>query len=507
MISPTRFLDAPHMPYQSLLRLKYDTCSALLFGALLLFLGGCDQKKVQRLEIDNQESTPATVRAYPCTVLVVGQESIKESLERQWSARHDSEFSVQTISESDFAATDFQIQQGVDVVVYPAGMMIELIHRGSIVELKPTIYQGDSFNKSDLLKHFRKSGIRYDSKTWAVPCGGVLFGLLYQPDALAITDSELPETWSQLIRWGEKLAARSQENAGQQTRNRQPTPTKIAIPLSKGWAANSFVAVAAAYARQKGRLSVLFERRTMKPLITSESFVRALDEIKALASLNPDCLKMTPEDVLQSLVDGRLAAGITWPTVSVAAVSDNDAVGTLLVSALPGSDRYFDESTQAWGTRARRESRVVNLHGIGSLLASQTKISRRAQSAVEFLNWLPESTISQTLFAQDPLRGPFRVTHLGDVETWIGDDYGLEFETSFASHLKEAHDQTLIMALPSILRQGAYMKILDDEIGDCLKSDLGSKATLEKVAKSWEALTDSIGRKTQSNILRRNSNF
>lgn len=490
------------MRYQCWTPFKTDIRTTLLVsGLLLLFLGGCEQKKGQRLTIDDNQPSPALSRAHPCTILIIGKDSIKESLTRQWLARHDSEFKVQTISEEACAAADFEIEKGVDIVIYPANLMIELIHRDRIVELGRSVYESDTFNKNDLLKHFRKSGIRYNSKTWAVPCGGALFGLLYQAKALASTESEVPETWSQLIRWGQRLKEQSARSAGPQTSSR------IGIPLAEAWAARTFIAAAAPYARQKGRLSVLFERRTMKPLITSEGFVKALGELKSLTKLNPDCLELTPLDIFQSLLNGNLSAGITWPSHSASEKSGNNAGRMLLVHALPGSNTYFDESTQTWGTRPSRDSNVVNLHGLNNLLASQTKISRRPQSAVKFLNWLSESTISQTLFANDPQLGPFRVTHLGDVKAWIGDAHSLEFEKSFTAHLKEAHEHALIMTLPNILRQREYMEILDTEIRACLKSDLPAKQTLEKVAKQWDALTDSIGRKTQSDILRRNSNF
>ena len=481
-----------------------------LIGLLLVLSSGCEEKQGQRLTINDSQSTSAPARAFPCTVLVIGEPTIEEPLQRQWSARQDSEFTIKMASIKESFEADFEIPPDVDVVIYPAQLMIELIHRGRIKELKSSIYESEAFNKNDLLKHFRKSGIRYNSKTWAVPCGGPLFALIYQPDALTQTKTQLPENWSQLIRWAERLAAQANSSSdrsdGAKTDDANVAP-RIAVPLAEGWAAKTFVAVAAPYARQKGRLSVLFQRRTMKPLITSEAFVRALDELKALSKLNPASLNMTPADVLKGLVDGQLAAGVTWPTSAISPTSDATTAQTLLIHSFPGSNTYFDESTQSWGTRQSTEPNVVNLHGLKGLLASQTKNSRRPQSAAEFLKWLPESSISQTLFSTDESLGPFRTTHLGDTQAWIGNHFSREFETAFANQLKDAHDQTLIMTLPRILRQGAYLEILDAEIRAALKSDLPSKATLEKVAAAWEALTEEIGRKTQSDLLRRNSNF
>ncbi len=477
---------------------------------LMVLMSGCEQKTGQRLEIDAPDASTEVSRAYPCTVLVIGDGEIAEPLQRQWSAQHDSEFNIKTTSVKEIAQSDFEIPQEIDVVVYPSEIMIELVHRGRIAELKPSIYQSPSFNKNDLLKHFRKSGIRYDSKTWAVPCGGPMFSLIYQPDALERTQTRIPETWGQLIRWAErlkKLPSGSQANSNQSNTGNATPARDIAVPLAEGWAAKTFIAVAAPYARQKGRLSVLFQRRTMQPLITSEAFVRALDELKSLTALNPANLELTPDAILQGLLDGDGAAGMTWPTTAVSPSSSAPASPTLMVHSLPGSNTYFDESTKSWATRQSGEPNVVDLHGMESLLASQTKNSRRPQSAAEFLNWLTESSISQTLFRANPSRGPFRITHLGDTKAWIGDHFSPEFETAFTNQRKDAHDQALIMTLPKILRAGEYLKILDDEIRVALKSDLSSKKTLEKVAAAWEALTDQIGRKTQSDLLRRNSNF
>lgn len=479
-------------------------------GLTLIFFGGCEEKKVQRLTINEDQSSSVSARALPCNVLIIGKPEISESLQRQWSARHDSEFNVKTTSVEEISAADFEIPEDVDVVVYPSEIMIELIHRGRIRELQTSIYQSADFNKSDLLKHFRKSGIRYDSKTWAVPCGGPLFALIYQPDALTRTQTQIPERWSHVIRWAERLA--EQEDGGSidsDPANVGDTSVmrKIAVPLAPGWAAQTFIAAAAPYARQKGRLSVLFERRTMKPLITSEAFVRALDEIKALTKLNPANLNMTPADIMQALLNGQLAAGITWPSSALSPAADVAAAQSLQIQSLPGSNTYFDESTQSWSTRPSSEPNVVDLHGMRGLLASATRNSRRRQSAAAFLKWLPESSISQTLFSADESMGPFRSTHLGDAQAWIGDHFAPEFETAFADHLKNAHDRALIMTLPKILRRGDYLEILDTEIRNAIAADLPSQKALEKVAAAWETLTEAIGRKTQSDLLRRNSNF
>lgn len=509
---------------------------AIVLVAPFLF-SGCEQKTSQRLTPQQAPESTVAVRAYRLSVLLVGYDRLAQPIRRQWTARQDADFDLETISVATFAANDYEIPPGTDVILYPPDLLMELIHRGRIVELNRSVYDSESFNRTDLLTHFRKSGIRYDSKTWAVPCGSPLLAMIYQPRALALAGDRLPTTWKQLVRWGQRLAAASVKPASGDGGPESPqVPGGIGVPLAQGWATKTFFAIAAPAVRQKGRLSVMFDRKTMKPLIDSEGFVDALESLKILAGLNPGGIDQTPADVFGELVAGNLAAGITWPhragTISNSAAGKNgqgrngqgpmdgpssadpktadpktDVAAMLMVGPLPGSDTYFDVLAEAWGTRPRNEPDVVNFHGLGGLLASQTKQSRRPQSAVEFLKWVSESSISQTLFAGDAELGPFRMTHLADPQAWLGDGFSVEFENAYATHLKQAHQHALIMTMPNILKRSAYLAILDQEIRKYLQTDRTAKETLQSVSRQWEALTETVGRKNQSNILRRNSNF
>jgi ABC-type glycerol-3-phosphate transport system substrate-binding protein len=481
----------------------------VLVAVVVAAFAGCEPKETQRLTIDQTPDAPAVTRRYPCRVLLVGNPSLAQPLRRQWAARHDSEFELETVTVESFSESDFKIDPGTDVVVYPTELLIELIYRDRIVELHKSVYQSDDFNRRDLLTHFRKSAIRYDSKTWAVPCGSPLFALVYQPQSLPATGAALPRTWPQLIRWGKRLKESSTDPDAGEVANGKVWENRIGLPLAEGWAAKTFLAIAACYARQKGRLSVMFQRRTMEPLIDSDAFVRALEELKALADQNRDSLELTPAAVMQQLIEGKLAAGITWPTAASRAKSSatSPAVGMLLVGDLPGSDRYFDVSGQVWSARQSDEPSVVNFHGLGGVLASQSKQCRRPQSAFEFLKWLSEMSISQVLFAQSTQLGPFRETHLGDSQAWLGEQLSTEFQTAYIQHLKSAHQNALIMTTPNILKNQQYLEILDREIRQYLQTDRSAKQTLQSVSTQWNQLTESIGRKVQSNLLRRNSNF
>ena len=114
--------------------------------------------------------------------------------------------------------------------------------------------------------------------------------------------------------------------------------------------ARMLLARAAAYARHRDYLSVLFNRETMEPLIAGSPFVRALEELVQTAKLNPACAaELTPQQCVDLVINGEAAMAIgfldrrtkTLPTSSIA------------VAELPGSDTAYHWGQARWEPRAR----------------------------------------------------------------------------------------------------------------------------------------------------------
>jgi multiple sugar transport system substrate-binding protein len=476
-------------------------CFLLMFAIVLLSLG-CEQKKPQRLNVQTVEQPVARVR--PCKVLLIGLDSLAASMERQWAARHETPLTITNVSRAEFEESQMEVANDINVLVYPSDMMVELIDNKKIDPLGSDFYDSDDFNKFSLLKHHRKTGIRFDGKPFAAPCGAPQFVQIYRQDQLAAAGRTIPKTWEQLIKTQNVLASAEQL--------KDSSATAVAIPLAESSAAASFLAISSPYVRQFGRLSVLFDRKTMKPTLESDGFVRALDDLKKLSAANPQSLKMNPADVYSALRSGKAAIGITWPQAkpedsSAAASYPQKLMDELRVAPVPGADNFFDSNDRQWIRRDSGQSATVNFHNIPGVMVSSRRSRGRKQAAQQFIAWLTEPGIGEIVFGRDPRSGPFRATHLAKLEAW-GDAFsGAEFRESWADVLRQSHEQPLIMIFPKISQSNRYLELLDRGIRKCLLEDRPAQESLSEISRQWESLTESIGRQKQLRLLERNESF
>ncbi len=481
--------------------------------AVSLLSIGCEKKTVQRLEVETVEQT--AVRMRPCNVLLIGLDSLAVSMERQWAARHEMPLTVTKIGRAKFIESGMKVTSDINVLVYPADMMVELIDNKRIDPLGKDFYDSDAFTKFSLLKHYRKTGIRFDGKPFAAPCGGPMFVQIYRADWLKAAGQTVPTTWEQLIKTQMSLSKPQAEGNVAQA---------VALPLAEGWAAQSFLAICSPYVRQFGRLSVMFDRNTMKPMLESAGFVRALDELKKIAAANPQSLKMDPASVYQALRNGDAAIGLTWPQPIEANDADEETtdgnqsnqsdgaalqkvLDQLRVAQVPGTADFYDSNDSQWVRRESGQSVTVNFHNMPGVLVSNARSRGRKQAAEQFIAWLTEPAIGEILFGQENRSGPFRATHLAKIEDWGDPESCSEFRASWSGVLRESHEQALIMTFPKIARSGEYLELLDRGIRQCLQENLSAQESLSEISQQWESLTESIGRPKQLKLLERNESF
>ena len=471
----------------------------LLALAVILLAVGCEKKTAQRLRVV-EDNTTSTVRVRPCNVLLIGLDSLADPMERQWAARHETPLTITNVGRAEFEESNMEVANDINVLVYPADMMVDLIDNKKIDPLEDDFYDGDEFNKFALLKHYRKTGIRFDGKPFAATCGGPLFVQIYRDDILKAAGQTVPATWQQLIKTQTVLSGSELEDGNSKS---------VAVPLAEGWAASSFLAISSPYVRQFGRLSVMFDRKTMKPTLESAGFVRALDELKVLSATNPQSLKMDPAAVYAALQSGQAAIGLTWPQAHQEPSGDasQKVLDQLRVASLPGTDDFFDSNDNRWIRRESGQSVTVNFHNMPGVMASNRRSRGRKQAAEQFIAWLTEPAIGEILFGQDRRCGPFRATHLAKIESWGDPQSCAEFRESWAEVLGQAHEQSLIMIFPKIAQSGQYLELLDQGIRKCLLQDLPAEESLAEIAQQWESLTESIGRQKQLNLLERNESF
>ena len=482
---------------------------AILFIGIfaLSALVGCNET----VEPKKDELETVVVVPDPLVMLVVGDADVGERIARQWRALEDGELELVGMSVQDFVANDFKAPEDVDVLVYPPNMISELVNRDRIRKVPGDLIQSPDFNKIGLLKHFRVSIIRHQGETWAVPLGAPNFSLLV--NSAVVAEKFVPKSWSKMDRALSRVASFDEENP-----DGIQYPAKVDMPLAERWAAWTFLARAAPSVCNRGKLSTVFDRGNIKPLINQRPFVEALEQLKSIASERS--YELDPAGVFRLMQSGHSAIAMAWPSVAFdpsltppvdEAVSDGAATGDLnqnltqsefSVYPLPGALRWYDQKSQRWMIRAKSDEKRVGLIGFSGLVASVAKESLNEQTAWGFLKWLPDKAISKVTMAESALSGPFRASHLGEMTRWTGDWVSETSAFQYADVIEQNHQRGVVLMFPRIPQASRYLEALDVAVRQVIAGELEAQAGLDAVALQWDDITDEIGRESQRKRLR-----
>jgi ABC-type glycerol-3-phosphate transport system substrate-binding protein len=463
----------------------------LILLLLLTAVTGCDSKP----KVDNSEDEVETVKLPPpMNMLVVGNKDFGEDVARQWTARRDGKIEVSHLSVDKFIAGDLAIDNETDLIVYPSKFLGELAINESVRPVPKNIWEDETFNKTGLLRHFRKSLVRHDNKVWGIPLGGQQLVLLYRKDVLSTLGSKPPTTWEELHAILGKIEA-SQDQTVSKFKN------PILAPVGEGWAGELLLARVAASIRQRGKLSTVFNRQDMKPLITLEPFVLALNDLKSMTQSSDQQSSQNPASVYDAFANGKCVFAITWPDKStkgesVAAESENWGV-----VPVPGSKMVFDVTDKDWRDRGKEFRPQVDTLGASGWIVSVPMNTRNYRDAFAFAAWMADQQMSQSLLSS--LSGPFRAGHLGALDRWIGDPLDRNFIDEYADLIRDTHEETIVLIFPRVAARTKYLATLDAAVVKFLNDDGDAETILGELAEQWESITESEGKAGQVKQLRR----
>lgn len=483
----------------------------LFVGCCTLFaLVGCNETVQSKQDV----SEPIVVKPDPLVMLVVGDEGVGERIARQWRALEDGELELVGMSVQDFIANDFDVPESVsvDVLVYPPEMIAELVDRERIRKIPSDLIQSSDFNKIGLLKHFRVSVIRHEGETWAVPLGAPNFSLLV--NSMVVGEKFVPNNWSKMGRALSEISSYDEENLGG-----FQYLAKVDMPLAERWAALTFLARAAPSVCNRGKLSTVFDRENIDPLINLPPFVEALEQLKSIASERS--YELDPAGVFRLMQGGESAIAMSWPSIAfdpnlgkqlkeegsdaltTGKLNPEQSLNDFAVYPLPGALRWYDQKSKRWIIRKKSDEKRVGLIGFSGLVASVAKGTLNEQTAWGFLKWLPDKAISKVTMAESAISGPFRASHLGEMMRWTGDWVPETAAFEYADVIELNHQRGVVLMFPRIPQASRYLEVLDMAVRQVIAGEAETQAALDEVARQWDEITDEIGRESQRNRLRK----
>lgn len=476
---------------------NFQTCCVFIFCCLATI--GCDSENIAIRDSADADKVTVIDRAPdPLNLVAVDMPDFGAEVSRQWSARRDGQLTVTHVTSEQLLQSEKPLA-GADLVVHPVSLTVDLISRELIRPVPRDIWDDENLNRDGMLRHYRKSLVRHDDQLWSISLGGRQLYLLYRVDVLQANGIEVPETWEDLNQAISKLS--------QLSRNEDTALAPFVAATSLDWCGNTFLARAAALIRDRGKITTLFDRKTMEPLVTAEPLVDSLNDLKKLTSMSDEAL--TPADAFAKFAAGNAVFALTYPTPLPQSLAANieEASENWGIARVPGQTEIYDMKERQWQRRSKEVSPQVDALGFEAINISVTAGTSHASDAFDFATWLVGKQMSEILLSD--FTGPFRATHLARLGKWSGiEQASRAFVDRYTDTIRATHDSSIVFVFPQIPGKQRYQQVLNEEVSKFLFDENGdAKSTLTKVQQRWESITDELGRDEQVAQLRQSSGF
>ena len=466
-----------------MLHLQFISGTVSLLLTLLLF-SGCQVEEPVAIQ---PVEPPAPS---PISILFVDVPNIGEQVARRWSAETGGDVKFADTTAQEFADEDYVSAKQFDLVVYPAPLLGDLISADLLSEIPDAAWNKPALECRGLLRHNRNTLSNFGRSRYAIPISNPHFMALIRTEILADKEAA-PGTWERLL----TVAQQAEGDTG------LDFEFPIAIPTAKGWAAKSYLAVAACVIRQRGNLNTLFNRRNMKPLLTTKPFVSSLELLKEIVGGNGG---LSPAEVLQQYVDEKTAIAIGWSNKNFLddGVVETKAYNHTRVCRLPGTKKIFDSDVEDW-TVLEGDPYRVEFTGFSATQFSMLNSATHPMDVYQFMGWFGGKQTTDALMSGSQLGSPTRPAHLGNIQNWIGDFLNQETVNQYSDLLSEASESPTYLTFPRIPGSVEYWTELDNAIQRFLSDELDAASALSAAAEKWEEITELYGRENQIEMLRK----
>jgi ABC-type glycerol-3-phosphate transport system substrate-binding protein len=457
---------------------------ASLLATVAILFAGCGPLKVDPPE-------PPKTSVGKLRLLVVGDPRLAAAIEREWTARGRAEIEIVQRSVDDTAQ---ETTLDADVVIFPSGMLGELVEAERILPLPESLLTDDALVFDEIFSLLRRQEIRWGrNQTYALPLGSPQLVLMYRPDVFRRLNLTPPTNWQEYQTTAEVLNTNG---------------FRLAEPLAPGWAGQMLLARATAYAKHRSQFSVYFDYASseMTPLIDREPFVRALTELSAVARLPAhETAEMTPKAAAQAMLNGKLAMAVTWPCASILPPhQDRDAEKTEVAFAeLPGSTDVYNFFNDRWEVRPEATPTRVPLLGTTGRLAAVARETNRRAAAFETVGWLtgPEVSVRVSPFSDDT--AAFRDSHVARANAWLPKATGYDLSSEYGKLLRTAFGRATAVCSPRIPGRERYLAALDVAVRQVVVEGDTPRKALRQAAAKWRELNEELGVEKQRAAYRR----
>jgi multiple sugar transport system substrate-binding protein len=361
----------------------------------------------------------------------------------------------------------------------------------------------EKINWDDVLPIYKNSVLSYNNITYGMPYDGDCINLYYRKDIFenpsiqkkfkdsTQKDLSIPKTWDEYKQIAKFFNGWDWDGDGKKEYGNALLRKKGDIAMLQ------FFATAAAYAKHPQDKAYFFDPKTMKPRIDSPAFVEALkDYIELVEYAPPGVVNYAGHDVRNSFVTGEVAMALDWADLGIYAAENdisilkNNQVG---YAQIPGSDKVYNSQTDKWEDKYNQVSSIS-----GSWSFFVNKDSKNKKLAFDFAAFMTskEMTTKYVSISGNAVN-PSRYSHFKDYDSWTKSGFSKESAKRYLDEISKSLTNENMVYDITLPGAGLYYQALDRYVYEALKGNLSPQQALRQAAKSWDEITDEIGREAQ----------
>ncbi|MFP1629284.1 extracellular solute-binding protein [Streptomyces sp. 5K101] len=260
---------------------------------------------------------------------------------------------------------------------------------------------------------------------------------------------------------------------------------------------SAFISRAAPYVRHPDvEGGLFFDVDTMKPLINTPGFVRALEDmVKAKSTWAPGGANFGLGDEILSFGGGQSVMSYSWDDAFIQGQQPDGRIRNKIKAAeLPGSEEVYNRTTKKWDKKPNQAPYFT--WGWTSAVA---KGARNQNMAFDYLCFFSnEANTALDLTIGRFGVNPYRTAHFS-AEFWEQQGWDKDVAESYVetlSGMESSINRVFDLRVPGV---NGYMSALADGVAAALAGQKSPQRALDDVAAEWDTITGQIGKdKVQS---------
>ena len=395
-----------------------------------------------------------------------------------------------------------------DILNIPDGLSGDLMGGGYIEPV--TDASKAKMDWDDQFPTYRERQLDWGGVTYGYPWDGDIHFLTYRKDLIEDSkhseafkakygyDLAMPTTWKQYFDFAEYFTEADWGDG-------QKHYGFAELPLRKGQGFHGFVSRAVAYAKHPDSPEFFFDPETMDALVSSPGFVRALEDwVAILDYAPPNFLNMGFMENAGAFQSGQVPLNINWSDMGPMTYDPENSVvnGLTAFGPLPGSDQVYNNKTKQWDSPANGNHAAYA--AFGGWINVVPKNAMQKDCAMDLATFLgSKDAMNKASLAPGSGVNPARRSAMQDVNSWV--KAGFKSEADAKNYLDAISavlsNDNLVFQL-RIPGYSEYQDALEVAVSKALAKQASPKEALDEAAKTWNQITDRIGREKQRKYYR-----